>query len=82
MDILTQIYQKIESFGLHRYGWLFAAAVLLIPAIVSGNMVQHYLTLLLRRQEPWRRLIKPLIGNLVLALLCGGIIVVAIMQYS
>ena len=81
MDTLISIQQNMQSLGIHRHGWLVVAAILVIPAIVSGNMVLHYLTLLIRRRKACQQLIKPILGNLVTALLSAAVITMAMIQY-
>ncbi len=63
---------------MHRYGWLFAAAVLIVPALVAGNMTQFYLTKLARREAPPATLIKPLAGNFLVMIVCATIIAIAL----
>ncbi len=81
LETLAQIYTSIEAWGLHRYGWLFIAAVLVIPAVVAGNMVQFYLTALVRRKAPAASLIKPLVGNFLVLMICSTVIAVAFYLY-
>ena len=81
METLGKIYTDIEALGIHRYGWLLIAALLVIPAIVSGNMAQFHLDALVRRKAPAASLIKPLVGNLLAAVACAVVIATAIYLY-
>ncbi len=78
METLEHFYASIEAWGLHRYGWLFAAAVLVVPALVAGNMVQFYLTKLARREASPAALVKPLAGNLLIMIVCATVIAIAL----
>ena len=82
MEILTQAYTYIEGWGIHRYGWLFVAAVALIPALVSGNMLQFYLTKLFRQKAPVAVLLKPVLGNLLILVICTTVIATAMYLHS
>ena len=77
LEILNRLYANIEALGIHRHGWLFIAAVLVIPAIVSGNMVQFNLTALIRRKADTTSLIRPLIVNLLVLAACVAVIATA-----
>ena len=46
MNLLNDIYITVNGWETHRYGWIFIAALLIIPALVSSNMFIHYLTLI------------------------------------
>ena len=82
MDVLAAIYETVESWGLHRGGWLFISALALLPAIVGGNMVQFYLTRWMRRELSFKQVLRPLIGNFAVMLAGAAIIAATIYMYT
>lgn len=64
---MMEILNTIEDLGIHRGGWIVVSVLLLVPAIVSVNMIQFYLTKVFQRKLSWSAAAKPLLGNLLIA---------------
>ena len=71
----------ISEFPIYRYGLIFFAVVLLIPALVSGNMAQHIITLIIKNRSSFAKQLKPLLGNLTIFIICTAIICYAVYIY-
>ena len=71
----------ISEFPIYRYGLIFFAVVLLIPALVSGNMAQHIITLIIKNRSSFAKHLKPLLGNLTIFIICTAIICYAVYIY-
>ena len=81
MDTLTSIFNAIESLGIHRGGWIFVAALAVIPALVGGNMLIFYLDKVLKREVSLRAAWRPLLANFLVALISASVIGTAIYVY-
>lgn len=81
MDTLLSVYQTIESLGIHRGGWLFVAILLLIPALVSGNMFIVYVSKVLNREILLQVAWKPLAANLATVIATALVIATAAYMY-
>ena len=73
--------ETISQLPIYRYGLIFFAVVLLIPAIVSGNMAQHLVTSILKDPSSISKHLKPLFGNLAIFIICAAIIIYTIYIY-
>jgi hypothetical protein len=71
----------ISEFPIYRYGLIFFAVVLLVPAVVSGNMVQHIITSIIKDRSSASSQLKPLFGNLAIFIICAAIIYYAVYIY-
>ena len=74
---LVALYQSPH----YSYGWLVLAALSILPAIVSGNLVQHDLSRLMRGEIQHVGLIKSLLLNSAILLICVCIITYASYLY-
>ena len=74
--------ETISQLPIYRYGLIFFAVALLIPAIVSGNMVQHLVTLVFKDPASISKHLKYLLGNLVIFFICAAVILYAIYIYA
>ncbi len=73
IDILNLIYNSPQ----YSFGWLVVACLATLPAIVSGNLVQHYLVKFTKNDTARNSFYKPLLLNLAILTLC-----VCIMAYA
>ena len=71
----------ISEFPIYRYGLIFFAVVLLVPAVVSGNMVQHIITSIIKDRSSASSQLKPLLGNLAIFIICAAIIYYTVYIY-
>ena len=78
MELLELIYNNIQALGIHRYGWWFIAALLLIPGVVGVNLCQFYLTQLYHGKQTLAQIIRPFCINLLIAVVAISSILIAI----
>lgn len=78
------IYDTIETWGnlgLHRYGWLFVSLVLIIPAIVCGNMCVYYCTAITRAKTLNKKTFLTLTLNLTGLIICILVFIMTLIQH-
>lgn len=73
--------ETITQFPIYRYGLIFFALVLIVPAIVSGNMAQHLVTKIFKQPSSTPEHLKSLLGNLIIFIACTAVIIYAIYVY-
>lgn len=79
---MSEILSTIESLGIHRGGWIVVSALLIIPALVSVRTIQFLISEVLQRRLDWRKAVKPLLGNLLIACISIAVIGNTIVLYS
>ena len=79
---LIEFIREIPNLPIYRYGLVLFAVLLIVPAIVSGNMVQHLATKIVRREISISDGFKALAGNLLVFITSVGVICYAIYVYA
>lgn len=82
MESLYDGIQAWTSMGLHHYGWLFVSLLLVIPAIVCGNMLIFYFEKFFDAHVNRKEIVKPLILNLLGVLACVAVFLITWVQYA
>ncbi len=78
---LIDFIREIPNLPIYRFGLVLFALLLIVPAIVSGNMVQHLATRIVSKKLSLSQGIKPLAGNFLIFIASVGIICYAIYVY-
>ena len=81
METIKTFLEGLYQSPHYSYGWLVLAALAILPAIVSGNLVQHDLSRLIRGKNQHVGNIKPLLLNTAILLICVSIIAYATYLY-
>ncbi len=77
MDTIKSFLDALFGSPHYAFGWIVLAFLAILPAIVSGNLVQHYLTRLAKGETTVIAIYKQLLFNLVVLTIC-----VCIMAYA
>lgn len=81
MEATKTFIESIFSSPHYAYGWLVLAILAILPAIVSGNIIQHDLSKLFNGQSSLAETVKPLVFNLTILVICIGVIAYAFYLY-
>jgi len=81
MDTIRTILQAIYDSPHYAFGWIVIACLAVLPAIVSGNLVQHYLTRLGKGEIPITAAGKLLLLNIAVLTTCVSIMAYAFYLY-
>jgi len=81
MDTIKTFYAALYNSPHYSFGWVVFACMAILPAIVSGNLVQHHLTRLAKNKASFAKEGKPLLFNAVILALCICIIAHAFYLY-
>ena len=79
--LLLDFIREIPNLAIYRYGLVLFAVLLIVPAIVSGNMVQHLATKIINKETTLNAGFKSLAGNFLVFIISVGIICYAIYSY-
>jgi len=63
MEAIKTFLESIFTSPHYSYGWLVLAVLAILPAIVSGNIIQHDLCKLFNRKASLIQSAKPLLFN-------------------
>jgi len=77
MESVKTFIETIANSPHYSYGWLVLAVLSILPAIVSGNLIQQDLTKLIKNTSEPNQIAKPLLFNTVILLIC-----ICIMAYA
>jgi len=81
MEAIKTFLESIFTSPHYSYGWLVLAVLAILPAIVSGNIIQHDLCKLFNRKASLIQSAKPLLFNVTILLLCIAVIAYAFYLY-
>lgn len=81
MDTIKTFLDALYSSPHYAFGWIVLALLAILPAIVSGNLVQHYLTQLSKGEITIAVVYKQLLLNLVVLVICVYIMAYAFYLY-
>ncbi len=77
MDVIKNFLETLLNSPHYSYGWLVLAALSILPAIVSGNLIQHDLSKYISGKNSLKLITKPLLVNLIIFITC-----ICIMAYA
>lgn len=77
MDVIKNFLEALFNSAHYSYGWLVLAVLSILPAIVSGNLIQHDISKYISGKKNINQVAKPLALNLVIFLAC-----ICIMSYA
>jgi|GEM_PF-2788095 len=81
MEAIKSFIETIYSSPHYSYGWLVLAVLAILPAIVSGNCIQHDLSKLMKGQVALADLVKSLLLNFMILLICISVVAYAFYLY-
>lgn len=81
MSAIKAFLESLYAAPHYAFGWIVLACIAILPAIVSGNLVQHYLSKLTKGEITLATVSKSLLLNLVVLVLCVYIIAYALYLY-
>jgi len=81
METIKAFLDTLYHSPHYSYGWLVLAALSILPAIVSGNLVQSDIFNLISRKKSISEIIKPIILNISILTICISIIAYAFYLY-
>ena len=77
MDTIKTFLEALFNSSHYSYGWIVLAALAVLPAIVSANLIQHDLSMLISGKSKLNQLAKPLLFNITVLLVC-----ICVMAYA
>ncbi len=77
MDVIKNFFEALFNSAHYSYGWLVLAILSILPAIVSGNLIQHDLSKFITGKINLNQVAKPLLFNLIIFLVC-----ICVMAYT
>jgi len=77
MDAINTFYEALYNSPHYSFGWVAFACLAILPAIVSGNLVQYHLTRLAKSEAGLAKEGKLLPFNAVVLAICIFIIAYA-----
>ncbi len=81
MDSLIAFIMDVASQPRYSYGWVLFGTLAVLPAIISGNALQHTLTKLFLREEYFKDVAGTLLFNFVGLIFFTAIIAIPIYRY-
>ncbi len=81
MDAIKTFLEMLFNSPHYAHGWLVLAALAILPAIVSGNLIQHDISMLLTGKNIKQNFYKTLLLNIAILLICIAIIANAFYLY-
>ncbi len=81
MDTIRNFLEALSNSPHYSYGWLILAALSILPAIVSGNLIQHDLSKYFSRKISINQLAKPLLYNTIIFVTCISVMAYAFYLY-
>jgi len=70
MDALKNFFEALFNSAHYSYGWLVLAVLSILPAIVSGNLIQHDFSKYISGKKSLNQVARPLLYNLIIFLAC------------
>jgi hypothetical protein len=77
MDTAKNFFETLYNSPHYTYGWIILAVLAILPAIVSGNLIQHDLSKYLSGKISLKKILKPMLYNMVIFIAC-----ICIMAYA
>jgi len=81
MDVIKTFLETLLNSPHYSYGWLIFAALAILPAIVSANLIQHELSKLINGKTKINQIAKTLLFNTSILLVCICVMAYAFYQY-
>ena len=81
MDEFKTFLEALFNSQHYSYGWIVLAALAILPAIVSANLIQHDLSMLISGKSKLNQLTKPLLFNITVLLVCISVMAYAFYLY-
>ncbi len=81
MNTIKTFLETLSNSPHYSYGWLVLAALAILPAIVSGNLIQVDLSKLFKYKFKQAHTIKSLLLNISILLVCICIFAYAFYLY-
>jgi len=81
MDTIKTFIEALSNSPHYAYGWLVLAALAILPAIVSGNLILQDLAKLLNNNSNQTVIAKSLLFNFIILLICICILAYAFYVY-
>lgn len=82
MDCLIAFILKVGSQPQYSHGWLLFGVLSILPAIISGNVLQHTLTKIWRKDKAFAEVSGTLLLNLFGLIFFTAIIAIVIYRYA
>ncbi len=82
MDTVKNFIEALFNAPHYSYGWLVLAALAILPAIVSGNLIQQDLSNYISGKSEFNQITKPLLLNLIIFIICTCILAYAFYLYA
>ncbi len=81
MDAIKTFLGALFNSPHYSYGWLALAALTILPAIVSANLIQHDISKLISGKSKSNQIAKPLLFNITILLVCISVMAFAFYLY-
>ncbi len=81
MDTIKTFLEMLINSPHYSFGWIVAAILAILPAIVSVNLIQHDLSRLIRGANAGSDIIKTLCKNILILLVSISVIAYAYYLY-